>query len=213
MTRENGAPKSAVSQNAPTRPNQDQPTIAALAEVRAETESMVRGVVVELRKQAVTLRNIAWGSEAQVLNELVDVLLAQVAPEHERDSFKNWVGAVDRQADPATIRALEARRLLDRPTVGYFRTAFPRRPNLNAATADEALREDPSRLAAFFIEATRWRWDKPDDEYAAIERRVVELAIEYAANLGIADDIAEAAIADGVKQARAGRRGGGIHAC
>jgi len=174
---------------------------------------MVRGVVVELRKQAVTLRNIAWGSEAQVLNELVDVLLAQVAPEHERDSFKNWVGAVDRQADPATIRALEARRLLDRPTVGYFRTAFPRRPNLNAATADEALREDPSRLAAFFIEATRWRWDKPDDEYAAIERRVVELAIEYAANLGIADDIAEAAIADGVKQARAGRRGGGIHAC
>jgi hypothetical protein len=161
-----------------------------------EDEAVVREVLDDLWAKAETLRQVDWISEAQVLAEIASLFSAQLRAGSERDSFRRWVEAVEANADPATLAALYERRLvIDRPALG----AFPRRNGAEAYTVAGWYRQKPGRLAGFVVEASRFGLD---------ERLVLEKVAEYAASLEIADHVAEAAIAEGLRQVRTTRAGG-----
>jgi hypothetical protein len=162
-----------------------------------DDEVIVREALADLRSRAAKLRQVGWSGEADVLAEIVSLFSAQLAPGSERDSYRRWLEAVEANADPETVAALYERRLVvDRPAIG----AFPRRNEAETYTAAEWFRQKPSRLAGFVVEASRFSSD---------ERLVIGQVAEYAASLGIADDIAEAAITEGLRRQRMTRPGGG----
>ena len=91
-------------------------------------------------------------------------------------------------------RELTPAAVLNRPTVGYYRSAFPRRRNpRQAPDIDQWYRDDPRRLIAYMGEVARFTTD---------EERVLRVAADFAEQLGIPDPVAEEVLADGLRSVR-----------
>jgi len=173
------------------------PEIAA-AKQDPQAESIrhtIDRVVTELRGAADRFQALGWQPGAEQARQIACAWQLRLVEGHERDAWELDVARANAGVDPASAEAFDRLDdLLNKPALG----AFPRRETLEDPIAEEIYREHPERLAALVTEMLRFSTD---------ERRAIAVASEFAAELGIPDDVAEAALVAGVRLARGRRQG------
>jgi len=157
--------------------------------------SAVQCVVDELRRRDAP-RKADPGVYRYVLRRLGDLVAERTVSEQKANEIRaelTW-------AHPRAVLNAHWRLLIkDHPALGSFSGAFPCRAKPSAPTADEMLRQDPSRLAAVVTEMARFTSDL---------RAVAQGAIELADSAGIDEALADRIIVAAVRKLREGKARG-----
>jgi hypothetical protein len=138
--------------------------------------------------------------QAEATREVDPELRASILKRCDQLGDRDLAAAIREELDvahPAVVLEQHWRELIaDRPTLGAFRGAFPRRDRVVVPTADEWLREDPRRLGNIVAEVARFTVD-----LKAITVSVLELADRLGIDEQEADRIVCAALRNLPKRA------------
>lgn len=139
--------------------------------------------------------------EARLVDpELREAMLARLDDLDDRHLAEQIRAELDGTAPGAVLAGHWREVVPNRPALGAFRGAFPRRDSLHAPVAAEWYTEDPDRLRYFVAEVATFTKDP---------RRLAEAALQLAEDVGIPSATAEPIIAQALRDLKGGGRRAG----
>ncbi|MHB1845328.1 MAG: hypothetical protein ACYCWW_10910 [Deltaproteobacteria bacterium] len=128
--------------------------------------------------------------------ELRAALLGRLDELEDRDLAERVRAELDEAAPAAVLEAHWPEIVPNRPALGTFAGAFPRRNRVVVPTASEWIADDPERLAGVVAEMARFSSDW---------RAIADATAKLADQAGIAEDVADAVIVQALRAAREAR--------
>lgn len=183
MTRQSGAQSPARQITAPQRNQGDSTAPGAI-----DLDSLNADQVLELWSRVEKAK-----ATRDADPELRTAILKRCGQLNDRDLGATIRKELDEASPAVVLEAHFAELVPNRPALGAFRGAWPRRARLDTPSADEWLKEDPRRLAGVVVEMRRFSSDLP---------KIVQSVLDLADSLSIEADLADRIVTGALRDAR-----------